>query len=86
VWYLSVIDHLRALFGNPEDAKLMSWHTLAESIKGNGKLRHLSDGKQWKSFNAKFQKEFGDEARNVRFALSTNGMNPFGDLCSSHNN
>ena len=34
-------------------------------------------------FNAKFQK-FGDEARNVRFALSTDGMNPFGDLSSSH--
>ena len=24
VWYLPVIDRLRALFGNPEDAKLMS--------------------------------------------------------------
>jgi hypothetical protein len=29
--------------------------------------------------------EFGDKARNVRFALSTNGMNPFGDLSSLHN-
>ena len=44
----------------------------------------LSDGKQWKRFNAKFL-EFGDEVRNVRFALSTDGMNPFGDLSSSHN-
>ena len=33
------------------------------------KLRHPSDGMQWKSFNAKFAKEFGDKARNVRFAL-----------------
>jgi hypothetical protein len=33
----------------------------------------------------KFPKEFGDEARNVRFAVSTDGMNPFGDLSSSHN-
>ena len=24
VWYLPMIDRLRALFGNPEDAKLMS--------------------------------------------------------------
>ena len=61
----------------------MSWHASAERIKGDGKLRHPSDGKQWKSFNAKFTKEFGDEARNVRFALSTDEMNPFGDL-SSH--
>jgi len=28
--------------------------------------------------------EFGGSARNVRFALSTNGMSPFGDLSSSH--
>jgi hypothetical protein len=50
----------------------------------DGKLRHPSDGKQWKCFNAKFL-EFGDEMRNVRFTLSTNGMNLFGDLSSSHN-
>ena len=53
-------------------------------MKDDGKLRHPFDGKQWKRFNAKFL-VFGDEARNVRFALSTNGMNPFGDLSSSHN-
>jgi len=71
-----VIDRLHVLFGNQEDAKLMSWHASAERIKGDGKLRHAFDGKQWKSFNAKFPKEFGDEARNVRFALSADGMNP----------
>ena len=53
-------------------------------MKDDGKLRHPSDGKQWKRFDAKFPKEFGDEASNVRFALSTDGMNPFGDLSSSH--
>jgi hypothetical protein len=52
-------------------------------MKDDGKLRHPSDGKQWKHFNAKFS-EFGDEARNVRFALSTDGMNSFGDLNSSY--
>ena len=65
VWYLPVIDCLRALFENPEDAKLMSWHASAGHIKDDGKLRHPSDGKQWKSFNAKFTKDFGDEARNI---------------------
>ena len=85
MWYLPVIDRLRALFRNPEDAKLMSWHASTERIKGDGKLRHPSDGNQWKRFDAKYAKEFGDEARNVRFALSTDGMNPFGDLSNSHN-
>jgi hypothetical protein len=26
MWYLPVIDRLRAIFRNPEDANLMSWH------------------------------------------------------------
>ena len=78
-----MIDRLRALFGNPKDAKLVSWHGSAECIKGDGKLRHPSDGKQWKRFNATFP-GFGAEARNVRFALSTDRMNPFGDLSSTH--
>jgi hypothetical protein len=38
-----------------------------DRTKGDGKLRHPADGKQWKHFDAKFPKEFGDEARNVRF-------------------
>jgi hypothetical protein len=38
VWYLPMIDRLRALFKNPEDAQLMSWHALTERMKDNGKL------------------------------------------------
>jgi hypothetical protein len=62
----------------------MSWHASIKCMKDDGKLRHPSNGKQWKRFNAKFPKEFGDEARNVRFTLSTDGMNLFGDLSSPH--
>ena len=39
VWYMIMIDRLRAIFGNPEDNKLMSWHTSTERIKGDGKLK-----------------------------------------------
>jgi hypothetical protein len=52
-------------------------------MKGDGKLRHPTTTKQWKRFNDKFPK-FGDKARNIRFALSTDRMNPFGDLSISH--
>ena len=84
MWYLPMIDHLRDIFRNPEDAKLMSWHASGDGTKDDGKLRHPADGEQWKRFNAKFLM-FGDEVRNIRFALSTDGMNPFGDHSSSHN-
>jgi hypothetical protein len=79
-----MIDRLRALFGNPEDAKLMSWHASADRKKGDGMLWHPSDGQQWKNFDNAYP-EFGNEPRNVRFTLSTDGMNPFGELSSSHN-
>jgi len=52
LWYLPVIDRLRALFENPKDAKMMSW--LASAEDAVGKLGHPSDSKQWNSFNAKF--------------------------------
>jgi hypothetical protein len=51
VWYLPVIDRLCALFRNLEDAKLMPWHASADRKKGNGMLRHPSDGQQWKDFD-----------------------------------
>ena len=45
VWYLPVINRLRAIFGDPEDAKPMSWHASPDRIKGDGKLQHPTDGK-----------------------------------------
>jgi hypothetical protein len=84
MWYLPVIDRLWVIFENPEDAKLMSWHASGDRTKDDGKLWNPSDGKQWKDFNAMFL-EFGKEAWNIRFVLSTDRMNPFSDLSSSHN-
>jgi hypothetical protein len=69
---------------NPQDAKLMSRHASDDRMKDDGKLRLPADGQQWKHFNAKFS-EFSNEARNIRFTLSTDEMSPFGDLSSSHN-
>jgi hypothetical protein len=46
-------------------------------------LRHPIDGSQWR----KIDKEFGDfagDARNLRFGLSTDSFNPFGEQSSSH--
>jgi hypothetical protein len=54
MWYLPIIGGLWAMFRNPEDAKLMSQHASSDRMKHNGKLRHPSNGKQWKDFNAMF--------------------------------
>ena len=84
MWYLSPIDRLRRLFSNPRDLELMRWWALDERKKDDGVLCHPSDAQQWKDFDANYL-EFHEDSRNVRFTLSTNGMNPFGDKTSTHN-
>jgi len=83
MWHLSPIDRLRHLFSNPRDSELMRWWASDGRKKGDGVLHHPSDAQQWKGFDAKYP-EFGEDPRNVRFALSTDGMNPFGDRTSTH--
>ena len=46
-------------------------------------LRHPADGSQWRAIDREFPK-FVDDTRNFKFALSTDGMNPFGEQSSSH--
>jgi hypothetical protein len=47
-------------------------------------LRHPTDGSQWRAIDRELLK-FVDDVRNLRFALSPDGMNPFGEQSSSHN-
>jgi len=82
MWYLPVVDHLRCLFANLEDAELMTSHA-SDERKDDGKLRHLAEAKQWTNFDKKYL-DFAIDPWNVRFALSTDGMNPFGERSSTH--
>ncbi|XP_071708870.1 uncharacterized protein [Rutidosis leptorrhynchoides] len=82
LWYLPIIPRLKRLFANEKDAKLLRWH--AEDRKNDGKMQLVADSLQWKNFDKDFE-EFGDEIRNIRFGLSSDGINPFGDLSSHHN-
>src|SRR4051794_11525680 len=81
MWYAPIIPRLKRLFRNKEHAKLLRWHK--EDRKSDGELRHTADGTQWRKIDRWF-KDFAADARNIRFALSTDGMNPFGEQSSSH--
>ncbi|GJZ50111.1 hypothetical protein Tco_0604301 [Tanacetum coccineum] len=74
LWYLPINPRLERLFSNEKDEKLLRWH--AEERKRDGKMRHLADSLQWRNIDNEF-KEFGDEIRNIRFRLSSDGINPF---------
>ncbi len=60
---------------------MMRWH--AEERQQDRMLRHPADGSQWRNIDRTF-KDFGDDARNVRFGLSTDGKNPFEEMSRSH--
>jgi hypothetical protein len=48
--------------------------------KTDGKIRHPVDGRQWKYFDLNHQEDFSNDPRNIRFGLSTDGMNPFREM------
>ncbi|XP_021718897.1 uncharacterized protein LOC110686603 [Chenopodium quinoa] len=81
LWYLPIIPRFKRLFSIKKDAKNLVWH--AQERKKDGYIRHPADSKQWKHIDDTFP-EFGKEARNLRLALSTDGMNPYGTLSSQH--
>nr|XP_043625447.1 uncharacterized protein LOC122596867 [Erigeron canadensis] len=81
LWYFPIIPRLKRLFASPEDAKLLRWHE--EERKKDGKLRHVADSPQWRNIDHTFD-EFGNEIRNIRFGLSSDGINPFGNMSSRH--
>ncbi|XP_021733290.1 uncharacterized protein LOC110700110 [Chenopodium quinoa] len=81
LWYFPIIPKFKHLFSHASNAEKLTWHS--EGRKKDGKLRHSADSPQWRFIDAKFH-EFAKEKRNLRLALSTDGMNPFGNLSSSY--
>jgi hypothetical protein len=81
MWYFPIIPCLKRLFRNKENAKLMTWHT--SDRKKDHMLRHPADESQWRKIDRKY-KNFAGEARNIRFGLSIDGFNPFGEFSSGH--
>ena len=66
---------------NKANAELLQWH--ARERKKEAMLHHPADGSQWRNFDWK-HKDFAAEVRNIRFRLSTDVMNAFGETDSSH--
>ncbi|KAA0033998.1 transposase [Cucumis melo var. makuwa] len=75
IWYFPPIPRFKRLFRNIECAENLTWHA-SEKIEDD-KLRHPADSPAWKLVNFKWP-DFGSEPRNLRLALSTDGVNPHG--------
>ncbi|KAL0556638.1 hypothetical protein IC582_005152 [Cucumis melo] len=65
------------MFKNSEYAKNLCWH--ANDRKVDSVLRHPVDTPSWRLVDHLLP-DFGSESRNLRLRLSTDGINPYGDL------
>ena len=81
MWYFLIIPRLKRFFKNKDNAKLMRWHK--EDRKEDHMIRHPADGSQWRNLNREYP-QFDNDPRNIRFALSADGMNPYGEFGSAH--
>ena len=81
MWYFPIMPRLKRLFRNKDHAKLMRWHK--EECKQDQLLRHPADGSQWRNVDREFP-DFDMDPRNIKFGLSTDAMNPFGEQGSSY--
>jgi hypothetical protein len=61
--------------------ELLQWYM--RERKKDVMLHHPANGIQWRNFDWK-HKDFAVEVRNIRFGLSIDGMNHFGETDSSH--
>lgn len=46
--------------------------------------RHPTDFVQWRNIDRKYKDEFANDPKNLRVALSIDGVNPFGKMSSRH--
>ncbi|XP_074356190.1 uncharacterized protein LOC141695880 [Apium graveolens] len=73
MWYFPIIPRFKRMFKSPSTAELMCWH--AQQRTQDGKMRHTTDSPSWKNIDYRWP-SFGCEPRNLRLALSADGVNP----------
>jgi hypothetical protein len=62
----------------------LRWHDEGrKDLKKDGKFRHPTDAAQWGNINNNFP-WFDEDVRSIRFDMSTDGVNPFGNQSSTH--
>ncbi|XP_049353828.1 uncharacterized protein LOC125818345 [Solanum verrucosum] len=79
--YFPLKPRLQRLFTSPEIASDMTWHH--DQRSKDGVLRHPADSEAWKHFDT-LNSGFARDPRSVRLGLTSDGVNPFGNLSVSH--
>ncbi|KAL0554170.1 hypothetical protein IC582_008087 [Cucumis melo] len=77
MWYFPIVPRFIRMFKNLENARNLRWHMMDRKV--DGIMRHSVDTLSWRLIDHMWP-TFGSGPRNFRLGLSTNGINPFGDL------
>ncbi|KAL9459648.1 hypothetical protein AB3S75_002951 [Citrus x aurantiifolia] len=81
LWYFPPIPRFKRMFRSVETSKNLTWN--ATQRETDGLLRHLADTPAWKLIDHLWP-DFGAEPRNLRLALSADGINPYNSLSSRY--
>ena len=81
LWYFPPIPRFQRMYKSSETANNLVWH--AKERVRDDKLRHPADSPSWKLVDNMWP-DFGAEHRNLRLALSADGINPHSSLSSRY--
>ncbi|KAF7154393.1 hypothetical protein RHSIM_Rhsim01G0019000 [Rhododendron simsii] len=81
IWYFPPIPRFRNMYRSVETAKNLTWH--AHQRECDGQLCHPADSPSWKLVDNMWP-DFAAEPRNLRLALSPDGINPYSSLSSRY--
>jgi hypothetical protein len=80
-WYFPIIPHMKRWFVNKKESELLRRHK-DKHKKDARMIRRHTDATQWQNIDSQNPK-FAIGPRNIRIAMSTDGMNPFMN-CRTH--
>jgi hypothetical protein len=77
--HFPIIPRLQRMFRSPAISQLLLWHSenRSDGEGGDNMVRHLCDPKAWRHFHDNVDPTFQNDARNIHFALTADGVNPF---------
>ncbi|XP_074377228.1 uncharacterized protein LOC141718744 [Apium graveolens] len=73
MWYFPIIPRFKWMFKSSSTAELLTWHS--NQRIHDGQMCHPADSPSWRNIDYRWP-AFGSEPRNLRLALSADGINP----------
>jgi len=80
--HFPLIPRLKRIFASKRTFEETQWHKKLRKPVDNI-MSHPADGEALKNFDRKFR-DFASNPRNLRFALATDGFNPFGNMSTQY--